>query len=545
RKQWQKSLFEPIVKRHLELCVDLKDHRTAKDGLHQYRNMVQSVDPSSLETIILYLMDLAETRANDARKKSNKVALAAAAKISDLDQEETPESIMLSTMTVDGVKDRTDREVVVPWLKFLWETYRAILELLHKNAKLDKVYLKTCEKALAFCLDYQRTLEFRRLCEIPGWEWTPESIEIHLQIRFNQLEVATTLEQWNEAFRTVEDIYSIMQLGKKTPKPRLMATYYEKLTRIFWVSENYLFHAYAWYRFYSLSCEYRKDIKPEEKSLFASSVLLATLCIPTITDDGVSSGPSPNGMFDDEEIRQEKNQQMALLLDFQANPSRSALLTEIMTKGLLNEVYPELKQLYESMETGFKPLQMIQTIVPVLDFVSASPQISMYRQDLQKIAIVVCTRQLSSVYSTVKIDFLKKLFAPLNIPYVDVEKVLVDALTRNQLNMRVDHLSGCFRFGTTVNIAPVVERQLATTGLRLKEVADKISSQVVDQSVLAAKRKVYLTAIELASRNQHASVIERKMAIERRKEGLERLQRERIDQEDRRKSVEEAVRREE
>ena len=31
------------MKRHLELCVDLKDHITAKDGLHQYRNLCQMV----------------------------------------------------------------------------------------------------------------------------------------------------------------------------------------------------------------------------------------------------------------------------------------------------------------------------------------------------------------------------------------------------------------------------------------------------------------------------------------------------------------------
>lgn len=80
-----------------------------------------------------------------------------------------------------------------------------------------------------------------------GWEgWTNDGIELHLQTRFAQLEVAAGLELWTEGFRTVEDIYNIMQIGKKTPKAKLMASYYEKLTRIFWVSENYLFHAYAW-----------------------------------------------------------------------------------------------------------------------------------------------------------------------------------------------------------------------------------------------------------------------------------------------------------
>ena len=41
-QQWTKT-YEQVMKRHLELCVDLKDHRTAKDGLHQYRNLCQTV----------------------------------------------------------------------------------------------------------------------------------------------------------------------------------------------------------------------------------------------------------------------------------------------------------------------------------------------------------------------------------------------------------------------------------------------------------------------------------------------------------------------
>ena len=124
------------------------------------------MDPNSLEVVIMHMMDITESEALKARSKADKVALLAAAKVSDLDQEESPESIMLSSMTEAGSKERTDREVVVPWLKFLWETYRAVLELLHRIPKLDKVYHKICEKAFKFCQDYARNLEFRRLCEM-------------------------------------------------------------------------------------------------------------------------------------------------------------------------------------------------------------------------------------------------------------------------------------------------------------------------------------------------------------------------------------------
>lgn len=31
------------MRRHVELSVDLKDHATAKDGMHQYRNLCMGV----------------------------------------------------------------------------------------------------------------------------------------------------------------------------------------------------------------------------------------------------------------------------------------------------------------------------------------------------------------------------------------------------------------------------------------------------------------------------------------------------------------------
>ena len=41
---WTKT-YELLMKKHLELCVELKDHYTAKDGLHQYRNLCINVSP--------------------------------------------------------------------------------------------------------------------------------------------------------------------------------------------------------------------------------------------------------------------------------------------------------------------------------------------------------------------------------------------------------------------------------------------------------------------------------------------------------------------
>jgi translation initiation factor 3 subunit A len=60
------------------------------------------------------------------------------------------------------------------------------------------------------------------------------------------VQTACDLELWQEAFRSVEDIQGLMALGKKTPKPQLMAIYYARLTRIFTVSGSHLYNGYAW-----------------------------------------------------------------------------------------------------------------------------------------------------------------------------------------------------------------------------------------------------------------------------------------------------------
>eukprot|EP00601_Ochromonadales_sp_CCMP2298_P002407 CAMPEP_0173188550 /NCGR_PEP_ID=MMETSP1141-20130122/11313_1 /TAXON_ID=483371 /ORGANISM="non described non described, Strain CCMP2298" /LENGTH=1064 /DNA_ID=CAMNT_0014112483 /DNA_START=39 /DNA_END=3233 /DNA_ORIENTATION=- len=551
---WNK-FFEQLMKKHLELCVDLKDHLTAKDGLHQYRNLCQTVDPGSLEIVIVHLVELAESRATAARAKADKVALMAAARVSDLDQEETPESIMLSSMTEEGAKDRTDREVVVPWLKFLWESYRAILELLYKIPKLEKVYHKTCEKAFKFCSEYHRVLEFRRLCDMlrmqlanlqktpsvtarnrQQWEWTPEAVELHLQTRFSQLEVATSLELWNEGYRTVEDIYAIMVAGKKTPKPKLMMTYYDKLQRIFWVSDNKLFHAYACFRYYVLCCETRKDLKAEEKSIMASSVLLSALTVPAMRDAAV----------DDDQDAIEKNSPMAMLLDFQSNPSRQTLLAEIAAKGVLADVLPELLALYENLEVKLKPLALVQKISAAMTVVKEKPALAIYAVPLQRVAVVKLMQQLGRVYSSIKLDFLYKLLAGKSeLSPNAIERILIEGVALKQLQLRINHSTRSIQFASSSAGTSVLDSQVSQLGSALNKVSHSISLSLGQETLEAQKaaaRGAFLSKVAKAAEAEFAESLDRKAQIERRKEGLERVQQERAKEAQRVKEEEEAHR---
>lgn len=110
---------------------------------------------------------------------------------------------------------------MTPWLKFLWETYRTILEIVRNNNKLESLYQETAQRAFSFCLNYKRNTEFRRLCTmlrnhlavLSDGSTTQthainlniaESLQKHLTTRFAQLDTAMELELWGEAFKSIE-----------------------------------------------------------------------------------------------------------------------------------------------------------------------------------------------------------------------------------------------------------------------------------------------------------------------------------------------------
>jgi translation initiation factor 3 subunit A len=161
--------YEQIMIAYLDLCLNMHKAREAKDGLHQYRNLAQSQAPGSLEKVIRYLLEKAEEQCSKAKAAADVAAIAVdTPSVLSHDDEDGigPQAILLSSMSTDPAKHQRDSLMVLPSLKFLWEIYRAVLDILRSNSKLEHVYHAAATGALRFCRVYERRTEFRRLCDM-------------------------------------------------------------------------------------------------------------------------------------------------------------------------------------------------------------------------------------------------------------------------------------------------------------------------------------------------------------------------------------------
>ena len=57
-------------------------------------------------------------------------------------------SLLLSFVSGEDIQDRTDRVMLTPWVKFLWEAYRNVLELLRNNSRVEKLYHDTAQQGM-------------------------------------------------------------------------------------------------------------------------------------------------------------------------------------------------------------------------------------------------------------------------------------------------------------------------------------------------------------------------------------------------------------
>ncbi|ODV85635.1 hypothetical protein CANARDRAFT_23162 [[Candida] arabinofermentans NRRL YB-2248] len=466
--------LEPIAILFVTLGVELRNGKLVKDGLHQYKKNVQANEKglSSVENVTKKFLEIAESKLNEAQSKADAANAAYDADQfhDDVDEDDdddesspitiSPEDILMSTVSTDDTKDRSDRELVVPWLKFLWEAFRTVLDILRNNSKLEIAYASVVSSAFQFCVKYNRKAEFRRLCEMlrthlqsvsqkplynkqiiehPIDLSDPETLQRYLETRFNQLNVSVKLELWQESFRSVEDVHTLMSVSKRQPKPAMMINYYENLAKIFAVSENHLFHAAARERFFSLFVQSPIATEDELKH-FASLQLLSALSVQQINESSIFAG---------DDFNKRKNHRLASLLNLSRVPTRESLLAQILSKDLLTIVDPILVKLYNLLEDNFHPLSFSKNVKDIFAEIELNKDYKSYIKPLLTVVLNKLFEQVSEVYETVKLDFLIKLATfegEFKLSSIEIQSYLLNAASSNILSAKIDHESKVVAF---------------------------------------------------------------------------------------------------
>ncbi|KAF8261433.1 hypothetical protein EI94DRAFT_1667128 [Lactarius quietus] len=454
--------LEPIMIRFVELCVEMRKGRVAKEGLMQYKNTAQNTSVGSIEVVIQKFVSLADAKLQEAQEKAEKAAADAAADVDDLEATETPESILLGAVSGDQNRDRTDRALVTPWLKFLWESYRTALETLKNNARLQVIYHQIAQQAFQFCLKHQRKVEFRRLCETLRLHLSnvakyahqshainlqdPDTLQHYLDARFAQLNTSVELELWQEAFRSVEDVHNLLIMAKKAPRPAMMANYYEKLTKIFLMSGNALYHAAAWGKFYAVTTTIGGKSE-EELGRLAGQVLVSALAVPVNqkAEEAV------------EEVKG-KTGRLTSLLGLSKTPTRTGLLRDALSRNVLKLASESIRSLYNILEVTFDPLTLCVDVAPLFRALSEDTSYAPYLPLLQRALLSRLISQLAQVYSSITIDNLLSLLQPLREALAEgsgdpaiyepeqIEAYIMRGTHAGELNVRVDHASGTLEF---------------------------------------------------------------------------------------------------
>jgi translation initiation factor 3 subunit A len=408
--------------------------------------------------------------------------------------------------------------MLAPWLKFVWESYKQCLDLLKNNNRVEKIYQEVAQMGFRFCQQYNRRPEFRKLCDTIRTHFTqsqkysqqmysvnfqlPETQALHLETRLLQLDTAIAMELWQEAFKAVEDIHAFTTISKKTPKPPQLASYYSKVALVFWKAGNYVFHATTVLKLYVLHKEQKKNITHAELSrlstkacktflieyfpffLNSNLLVLSILSIPL---------PTPRTQIDEhletEETISEKQKRLTSLLSLQQIPTRASLIRDMIKQGVLNFVYPELKNMYEWLEVEFNPLKLSAKMEESIQFVEklAQPEYSQYMPALRDVTVVRLLQQISQVYQTIELKRFIDLAPPMDKHRL--EKIIVNAAKNNDVQVRIEHKSKALTFGTDLNLSN--GQSTANETASKTSVIQKMPNEQIRNQLMSISRALY------------------------------------------------------
>lgn len=351
--------LEPIVNKFVELCVELRQGRFVKDGLLQYRSFSQNTNMQAFEQAVRKFVVLSERRLEEAIRNSDETSTTIASATDDDPAVEEIAKMLQAQLSMDTGKTAVDRQTVLPWMRFMWEALRAALEVCRNNQKLERLYFELVCKSFDYCQKYQRKSELKRLAEtlrhhlisilkasnhaqpqpmsivLTGESANADSQQIQLDIRYRQLDVALEMELWQEAFRSIEDIHGLFLLGGKSAEQLLeREEYFEKVARIFAMSENTLFYSAALIRrLQAFSLDHSSAALKES---IVRSIIASVLSVP-LGSSPVTESVFNNGSWSFLEDQHSRHTRLAYFLGLDSAPTLPSILGQILEMNIVKD----------------------------------------------------------------------------------------------------------------------------------------------------------------------------------------------------------------
>ncbi|XP_058515697.1 uncharacterized protein LOC131479143, partial [Ochotona princeps] len=402
--------------------------------------------------------------------------------------------------------------------------YKMILDLLRTTPKLERVYHETARRAFLFCKENQRPQEFKRLCDVLRSHFTivvknrhKEDYEgllrpdLHLETRMLQLVVAADLLLWRECAATAEDLLTLglhdsfvrtirtnQELFHRSREKLMiwLAIYYEKMAKVTWVADNYLFHALAWLKLLLHIKGYKRNASIQDLQSMASVVVLAVLAIPVSgleREEGGSGSGLQETLLSPSSGSLEQQKRMAMLLGHSTLPTREALKNVLYSKDIVSLADESCQQLLALVESEFPPLKLCSLCEPLLERISKNPTLEPYVIPLKRVIFHKLIFQLSRVYATLSIKhFTTHICTNSFLPWSEAEKLFVALVQQQQqqaallaqqqlagggvLCIRLDYATSAILFETPeAAAANVLKHQLSNLAKHIDKAIHMIS----------------------------------------------------------------------
>ncbi|EGC38605.1 hypothetical protein DICPUDRAFT_28339 [Dictyostelium purpureum] len=534
RSQWHSSL-EQVMSLYVSLCAENLDYQSLRDGIHHYKASITSQKEFSLapfENILKEITSPIEAKIDEMKESLDKTSAA----------EEQTDLITL----IDP-----QQTVLFSYMKYLFEAYKSMIEVLTRpnikfehakfdHSKFDPILLKISIQALNYCLKYQRKPDFMVLTEtfrssIEALFKAPslDTVNTHIEIRFHQLSVAISLGLYNIAYKSIEDINIMIFSLLAKPKPVVLATYFQKLAQVYWITNAHLLHAYALYKHFFYNKNYNMNFSPEDTQLYSSVLLVAALSSP------IQENNTNNSLlqFDSQSQRA---MGLASLLSLQSIPRRETFLQDV--RKVTGDVYPELADLFSIFEKKSSPLMFAKLLEPKIKFIESHAQLSQYLKPFLRVVFTKITLQVSKVYEVIKIEEFIKL-----IPFYNkgqIELYLLEAIKRKLIGARIDHKAGVVRFGHYDFDSAKISDQLSNIASGVGKALKMVEPEKKEQQHNRVKKEVYVKIINSLN-DEHRRILARKEIIEKKKiymEQQERIKKQKEQEETLKRAQEKALR---